>query len=125
MGRSWDYSLLVHGKTALTSNQGIEAPIAAASRGHVEEDETEQHGGHPLILNRPAAIREVKLPIGDRHHPRQNECNRPSEETEHDQDAAKEFQYSANACLRHQANLCPAGHSAEPPEQNQAAGLNE
>src|SRR5438046_5178854 len=65
MGRSWDYSPLVHGKIALTSDQGIEAPIAAASRGHVEEDETEQHGGHPLILNRPAAIREVKLPIGD------------------------------------------------------------
>ena len=49
------------GVPAFASEQGIEAPGAAALRGHVQEDETEQDGRYALVLNGPHAIRRVKL----------------------------------------------------------------
>src|SRR5437870_8645850 len=81
-------------KIASTSNQGVETPFARASGCHVEEDETEKHGRHALVLHRPVTVREVELPIRDCHHPRQDERDRSSEETEHDQNAAEEFEYA-------------------------------
>ncbi len=60
-----------------------------------------KNGWHSLVLNGPVAIRKVKLPICDGHHAGQDKCDRPGEETEHDQDAAKELKHAADACLRH------------------------
>jgi hypothetical protein len=37
---------------AFASKQRVEAPVAAALRCHVKEEETEQNSGHPLVLNR-------------------------------------------------------------------------
>src|SRR5437870_7267860 len=86
-------------KIASTSNEGVETPFACASGCHVQEDETEQHGGHALVLNWPMSLRKVKLPIGNGHHAGQNECNRASEETQQDQNAAKEFEHAADPRL--------------------------
>ena len=67
----------------------------------------------------------MKLPIGNGHHAGKKEGDGACEETERDQDAAKEFKHAADSCLRNQTNLFAARHAAEPAEQNQTASLNE
>src|SRR6202035_54866 len=113
------------GLPAPAADDGVEAPLAAALRGHVEEDEAEEDGGHALVLQRPGAVRRVELPVGDRHLAGEDEGDRPGEETEHDADAADELERPADADLGHQGNLGAAGHAAEPAEEDDAAGLQE
>src|SRR2546422_2144660 len=78
-------------KMALTLNQRIDAPFTRSLRGHVQEDETEEDGGHALVLHGPVTVRKVKLPVRDRHHAGENEGYRTSEKAEHNQDAAEEL----------------------------------
>jgi hypothetical protein len=63
------YSSLAWSTTAFATDQRIKAPIAATLRCDEQEDEAEQDSGHALVLNWPSALRRVKLPIRDRHHP--------------------------------------------------------
>jgi len=56
------HSCRARGALAFGSEQRVDTPVTTALRGHVEEDETEQDGGHALILNRPRAMRRMKLP---------------------------------------------------------------
>src|SRR5205085_11801787 len=68
----------------------------------------------------------MKLPVSDRHHAGQDECDGPGEETEHDRDAAEEFEHSTDTRLGHQGRRARlARHAAEPAEQDQTASLEE
>src|SRR5215831_17117901 len=63
----------VQAPPAPSSEQRIKTPSAAALRGDVQEDETEQHCRHALVLHGPTTIRCVNLPIRNCHHAGQNE----------------------------------------------------
>jgi hypothetical protein len=81
---------------------GHRVPSRPRPRRHIQEDEAEQHGWHPLILERPRAQRRMKLPVCDRHHARKDKCHGAGEQAQHNQDAAAELQHPADARLRHQ-----------------------
>src|SRR5262249_53121316 len=72
--------------------QRVEAVVAAALGRDKQEDEAEQDGGYPLVLQGPSAVRRVELPVRDRHLAREDEGHRPGAETEQDQNAAEEFE---------------------------------
>jgi hypothetical protein len=100
---------------ASPAEQSIKTPSAGSLRGYVQENETEQDRRHALVLHRPRTIRCVRLPICNCHHAGQNESDCPREQTEHDRDATKEFQHSADTRLRQQRRRAwLAGHAAKP-----------
>jgi hypothetical protein len=51
--------------------------------------------------------------IGDRHLAREDECNRPREEPEHQQDAADEFKHAGETNEREERRLESLGGPAE------------
>jgi hypothetical protein len=107
-------------------DQRIKAPWAGAPGRYVKIDKAEQHRRYPLVLHWPAATRPiVKLPIGDSHHSRENERNRPGEKAEQEQNAAKEFKDAADSGLAHQIYFRAARHAPEPAEENQRTSLHK
>ena len=78
--------------SAFAMKELVEAPLAATSCGHVQEDKTKQDRGLALVLNRPCGIGPVKLPIGNRHLAGKDKCDRTGQETEHDGDATNDFE---------------------------------
>src|SRR6516225_1543897 len=84
------------------SKQGVEAPVATATRSHVQVEKTEQDGRNALVLNRRYATWCVKLPVRNRHHARKDKCDGPRSNAKHDRDPAKELEEPTDTRLRHQ-----------------------
>src|ERR1700746_802180 len=74
------------------SKQGVQTPVASASRGHIQEEKTEKDGRDPLVLKGRYTIRRVKLPIRYRQHAGQNEGDWPRCQANCNRDTAKELE---------------------------------
>src|SRR4051812_49892469 len=106
--------------------QRVEAVVAASLGRDEQEDEAEQDGGYPLVLQGPGAVPRLELPVRDRHLAGEDEGDRPGEEAEQYRDAAKEFENAADPDLGHQGRRARlARHSAKPSEQDHGPGLKE
>src|SRR6266516_5206859 len=60
---------------------GIQAPWPRPGGGEIEPDKAEQDGRMPLIEHRPKAIRRVAQEIRDSHLAREDEGDRPGEQS--------------------------------------------
>lgn len=108
------------------SKEAVKAPVAAAPRGYVQIDKTEQDGGDTLILNRRHAVWCVKLPVRHRHHTRKDKSDGLSSEAKHDRNPAKELKEPTDSRLRHQGRGTGLSrNAAKPAKQDQAAKLDE
>src|SRR5438477_12199505 len=81
----------------LPANQPIETPRACSGAHQVQEDKTIKHRELPAVIDRPDASRKVLLKVSDGHLAAQQESDRPSEQPERNQQAAKALQDTGSA----------------------------
>jgi len=80
-------------------DETVDAPTPRAMRGEKQEDEAEQHGGLPVVLDGPGAGGLMELKIGYCHLPRQDEGNWLREEPEQDRSAPIKLQHAPDPSL--------------------------
>src|SRR5438874_3981819 len=89
---------------------GIQAPWPRPGGGDVEPNEAEQDGGMPLVQHRPKAMWRMAQEIRDGHLARDDEGDRPGEQSEQQEQAAECLEGSRDAGQRRDRRGAPAWH---------------
>src|SRR5438309_1821560 len=89
---------------------GIQAPWPRPGGGDVEPNKAEQDGGMPLVQHRPKAMWRMAQEIRDGHLARDDEGDRPGEQSEQQEQAAECLEGSRDAGQRRDRRGAPAWH---------------